>query len=238
MPPADAQLLIIRGKVLVNGTKARNASHIEATRDTLVTVNDEVREFRQFHHVLYHKPFETLTSRRAEIAHRKTVYESLSELPVFREDLRAVGRLDYNTTGVLIFTSDMELLQRMTHPEYHLPKSYECNLVRPCSLSDVASFKIGFRLASKRRPNEVDVTEPAELVTEPGSLKATVTIHEGMHHQVKRMFHAVQNEVVRLKRIAMGPVKLEDSLLPGAARYLTWDEHDALYRAVGLKPPP
>lgn len=235
---ASAQRLIREGKVFVDGKKISSPRQIEATRKTIISVNDEIRKFCRFHHVLLHKPVNTLTTHKAEIAKRQTVYELLAASPLFRADLRAVGRLDYTTSGLLLFTNDMDLLQRMTHPDYHLPKCYECDLEKPCTPLDAQLFKIGFRLASHRRSNEVDVTQPATLETEPGSLKAKVTIHEGMHHQIKRMFHAVQNEVVGLKRLSMGPLSLEEALLPGSLRPLAWDEQDALYRAVRLQPPP
>lgn len=238
MPLSAAELLVCSGQVRINGKMiSRTGGLINASRETLITVKEDTKPFCQFYHVLLHKPTDTLTSLRAEIASRQTVYDILAQSPLFRPDLRAVGRLDFTTTGLLLFTTDTELLQRMTHPDHHLSKCYECGLLRPCSPTDALSFKIGFRLASQRRPNEVDLTLPAVLETVDGSLTAKVTIYEGMHHQIKRMFRAVQNEVVSLKRLSMGPVTLEDSLLPGHARALTWDEHDALYKAVRLKPP-
>ena len=135
--------------------------------------------------------------------------------------LHAAGRLDIDTTGLVLLTDDGQWSHRITSPRHHCEKTYLVTLDAPLSDETVAQFAAGIQLH-----NEKDLTKPAtlEIIT---PTEARVTISEGRYHQVKRMFAAVGNHVVGLHRERIGEVVLDPELEPGEYRPLT-DEEIAL----------
>jgi len=145
-----------------------------------------------------------------------------------RDDWKPVGRLDKDTEGLLLLTTDGKLLHRLTHPRWKVSKRYYVELARPATPDDAAAFAAGTLVL------EGEPLQPAELHLHPEPHKAELVIREGRFHQVKRMFAARGNQVTYLKRVAFGPLELPTNLPPGASRKLTAEEARALYRAVGL----
>lgn len=236
---SQAKQAINAGKIKVNGKLVRSSKErIPASRTTLLDLHGDVRPFRIHTSVLLFKPVHTLTSTRAEIAGRKTVYEVMKETTCFHPDLRAVGRLDYDSAGVLVFTTDGDLLQRLTHPTYKVPKLYRVVLEKPCSEEDAEALAQGVEITDKRSATAQTVTtRPARVAVDTDDRTCVeVTLQEGMNRQLRRMFHARNNEVLTLTRLSMGPVQLGEAR-PGEARLLTADEEAALYTACGLKVP-
>jgi len=137
--------------------------------------------------------------------------------------LYPVGRLDADSTGLLLLTNDGELANRLTHPRYEVPKSYRALLRRPPSDAELRRLAAGVEL-------EDGVTAPAE-VERLGEREIGIVLREGRNRQVRRMAEAVGNEVVELRRVAFGPVELGD-LAEGDARRLTDDELATLRAAV------
>lgn len=136
----------------------------------------------------------------------RIVYELLPERFMHRNPIMApVGRLDRDSTGLLLLTDDGPLAHRITSPKRHVPKTYEVTLARPLSGEEGAVFASGtLMLRSEATP-----LAPAELVvTGPQTVRITIT--EGRYHQVKRMFAAVGNHVERLHRAAIGGLDLGD----------------------------
>lgn len=174
-------------------------------------------------HLLLHKPAGYITSR----TEAPSVYELLEGYPT--RDLSPVGRLDRDTEGLLLFTTDGELLHRLTHPRHKVQKRYYARLLHPATLEDVEAFREGLVLDGKR-------LLPAELSLLEDPKEVELVLREGRFHQVKRMFQARGNRVVYLKRLSLGPLELE-GLPKGAARPLEAGEVQALYRAVGLPTP-
>jgi 16S rRNA pseudouridine516 synthase len=154
-----------------------------------------------------------------------TVVDLISEPK--RRDLFPVGRLDRDTEGLLLITNDGALSHRLLSPKSHVDKVY---FVRAAGLLDdshVEAFRSGLVL-----PDGLECL-PAELrilsvSADEDISEAEVTIQEGKFHQVKRMFAAVGSEVLYLKRMSMGPLRLDPSLAPGEYRRLTADEKAAL----------
>ncbi len=175
---------------------------------------------RRHLHVLLHKPQGFVTSR----AEGPSVYALLRGFPT--RDLSPVGRLDRDAEGLLLFTTDGELLHRLTHPRHKVEKRYLVRLERPVGPKDQEAFQKGMLLDGKK-------TLPAELRPWEDPTWAEVVLKEGRFHQVKRMFQARGNRVLYLKRLALGPLELGDLPL-GQARALREAEEEALYRAVGL----
>jgi 16S rRNA pseudouridine516 synthase len=142
-----------------------------------------------------------------------------------------VGRLDLDTTGVLLLTTDGELAHRLTHPRWKVAKRYRALLEQPATPADIEAFAQGISVDGER-------WLPAELVVGADPRDAWVTLREGRYHQVKRMFGVRGNRVLRLHREAFGPVELPADLAVGGSRDLTAGERQALYAAVEWREEP
>jgi 23S rRNA pseudouridine2605 synthase len=129
--------------------------------------------------------------------------------------LYPVGRLDADSTGLILLTNDGELANLLTHPRYEVQKTYRVELRRPPADRDLEQLRRGVELDDGR-------TAPAQ-VDRIGEREIEISIHEGRNRQVRRMAEAVGNEVVRLERVRLGPLELGE-LRPGEARRLTDDE--------------
>lgn len=136
----------------------------------------------------------------------RIVYELLPPRFMHRNPVLApVGRLDRDTTGLLLLTDDGKLLHRLTAPRHHVPKTYDVTLDRPLEGTEAEIFASGtLMLRSEKTP-----LAPAQLQV-LGPNQARLTLHEGRYHQVKRMFAAVGNHVVSLHRAGLGPLTLGD----------------------------
>lgn len=136
----------------------------------------------------------------------RIVYELLPPRFMHRNPVLApVGRLDRDTTGLLLLTDDGKLLHRLTSPRHHVPKTYDVTLDRPLEGTEADIFASGtLMLRSEKTP-----LAPAQLQV-LGPNQARLTLHEGRYHQVKRMFAAVGNHVVSLHRAGLGPLTLGD----------------------------
>lgn len=155
-----------------------------------------------------------------------TVYDLLPARFEHRNPgLNPVGRLDKDTTGMLLMTDDGPLLHKIIHPKHDLGKVYHVTLDRPLEGHEGELFASGtLSLRSDGKP-----LLPAELEV-LGEKEALITLHEGRYHQVRRMFAAAGNHVVALKRIAIGGLKLPDDLAEGEWRIVTPHELDVLFR--------
>ncbi|KAF0221992.1 MAG: 16S rRNA pseudouridine [Rhodospirillaceae bacterium] len=136
----------------------------------------------------------------------RIVYELLPPRFLHRNPVLApVGRLDRDTTGLLLLTDDGKLLHRLTAPRHHVPKTYDVTLDRPLEGTEAEIFASGtLMLRSEKTP-----LAPAQLQV-LGPTRARLTLHEGRYHQVKRMFAALGNHVVSLHRAGLGPLALGD----------------------------
>lgn len=138
--------------------------------------------------------------------------------------LNPVGRLDKDTSGLLILTDDGQLLHRLSHPKHSVGKLYEVELDRPLEGHEADVFASGeLMLESETKP-----LKPAELEV-TGEKTARITLHEGRYHQVRRMFAAVGNHVVSLRRIAIGGLDLPSDLEVGDWREITAAEFERIW---------
>lgn len=155
------------------------------------------------------------------------VYDLLPPRFLARSPVMAtVGRLDADTSGLLLLTDDGPLNHRLTSPRSHVAKSYDVTLAEPLRGDEGALFSSG----TMRLQGETAPLRPAELVV-TGAQSATLTVHEGRYHQVRRMFAAVGNRVLALHRASLGPLSL-GTLTAGNWRTLTLDEVTALRAAA------
>lgn len=162
-----------------------------------------------------HKPA-GVVSTASEPGRRRAVVELVES----RRRLYPVGRLDADSTGLILLTNDGELANRLTHPRYRVPKTYSVELARPAAEADLERLRAGVRLTD-------GPTAPAG-VERRGERGLELTIREGRKRQVRRMAEAVGNEVVALRRTRIGSLGLGD-LAPGSARLLGDDEVRALW---------
>ena len=173
---------------------------------------------------MMNKPQGVITS--TEKGKTKTVMDVFKEsgidCPRF-DELSPVGRLDKDTEGLLLITNDGELNHKLLSPKNHVDKVYFTELKHPLKLSDIEAFAEGLDLGDF-------ISKPAklEICENEGKFTVRVTISEGKFHQIKRMFEAVDNEVVYLKRLSMGSLVLDENLELGEVRELTEDEIDEL----------
>jgi 23S rRNA pseudouridine2605 synthase len=133
--------------------------------------------------------------------------------------LYPVGRLDVDSTGLLLLTNDGELANRLTHPRYEVPKAYRVRLSRPPGDADLRKLASGVEL-------EDGLTAPAE-VKRLGKREVEIVLREGRNRQVRRMAEAIGNQVVALQRVRFGPIEL-GALAEGTARQLSSEEVEAL----------
>jgi len=212
------------GVVTVAGKVVRDPEFKFDPTSNLVTVDGQPKPYREFYHVILNKPPGTVTSTSDRDG---TPVISILPTPLKRPDWMPVGRLDKDTTGLLVLTTDGTLAHRLTHPKWKVDKLYRATLAKPATSFDVAKFARGLRL-------DEALLEPAELTWTDDATRVQVKISEGKYHQVKRMFGVVGNEVTSLERLAFGPLGLPDDLPVGASRELTEDESRRLYEAAGL----
>ncbi|HEU4905714.1 MAG TPA: pseudouridine synthase [Solirubrobacterales bacterium] len=167
------------------------------------------------------KPVGVVSTAR-EPGSRKAVVELVDT----RARLYPVGRLDVDSSGLLLLTNDGELANLLMHPRYEVPKAYVATLRRPPGDRDLRRLASGVEL-------DDGVTAPAE-VRRLGERAIELVLHEGRNRQVRRMAEAVGNEVVALRRVRFGPVELGD-LGEGEARRLTTAEVESLRKAGATK---
>ncbi len=196
------------GEIYVNGKVITNEA-AQIHESNTVTLNMRTLKARSFRYILMHKPANTICSNVDE------VYPSvLNHLPVEKvSELHIAGRLDADTTGLILITDDGRWSFSITRPSRNCPKVYRVNLSKELTEDVAISFKKGVKLQGEHQ-----LTLPANL-QKIGAREALLTITQGKFHQVKRMFAAVGNRVVLLHREKIGDVQLDVEL--GQWRYLT-----------------
>ena len=217
---SEVQRLIRRGAVTVDGLSVTDPGFsCDPVRGSL-TLNGAPVDGRLIRHVMLHKPAGLLTAARDR--KQPTVMDLLP--PVYAAiGCMPVGRLDKDTTGILLLTCDGEMNHRLLAPGRHVDKTYLAEVDGPLTEVEVGAFARGLTLSDfTAAPAQLEILSSGER-----SL-ARVTVHEGKFHQVKRMFSAVGREVTQLHRERFGSLRLDEALAPGAWRELTEEELRAL----------
>jgi pseudouridine synthase len=217
-----AEELIVAGKVQVNGKLVRELGSRVEDGDR-VNVNGHLVVMPRREVVVLNKPVGVVTTMR-DPEGRRTVEDVIrSHRGAGAARLVPVGRLDYDTSGVLLLTNDGDLAYTLTHPRFGVEKVYRATLRRRLEPEAVEKLRKGIVLEGRR-------TSPAELrVVAVGRDRSVVdlTLHEGGYRQVRRMFETVGHPLVGLERLRFGPVTL-GALRPGQTRELTPSERKAL----------
>ena len=214
--------LIAEGRVTVNGGPAVLGARIDVARDEVAVDGVVYSVVPDTVTYLLNKPAGVVTTA-SDPQGRPTVVELVPTEPrVF-----PVGRLDYDTEGLLLLTNDGSLAHRLTHPSFGVEKEYLAHVRGTPSRAALRRLRHGIEL-------DDGPTAPAQVsAPEPGVLR--ITIHEGRNRQVRRMCEAVGHPVLRLVRTRIGPL-VDARLGPGAWRALTAEEVLSLQRAVGAGP--
>ncbi len=236
MTRSKARETIQGGRVCVNG-EVKTVIAEQVNEDTAcVTMDGQALVFRKYVYYMLNKPAGTVSATRDRSD--KTVVGLLSETDRKRRNLFPVGRLDKDTEGFLLITDDGALSHRMLSPKSHVDKLYFAKLAREITEEDIALFASGMKVDEELTalPAVLRRLSPgeAEHFCPDGGTAAAVTLQEGKFHQVKRMFAASGNEVLYLKRMAVGGVKLDGSLSPGEYRALTTEEVSCLMACTGM----
>jgi len=215
-----SEALMLQGRVSVNGVTVRElGSKADAARDDIRVDGRRIKTSERRLYLLLNKPRGYVTTR-SDPERRPTVIDLLKGV---REYVYPVGRLDYDSEGLLILTNDGDLASRLTHPSHEVPRVYEAQLLGTPDEHDLERLRRGLVIDGRR-------TGPADVrVLKAGLL--LITIREGRNRQVRKMCEAIGHPVDRLRRIAIGPLK-DSRLKAGQWRELTAEEVRKLQRAA------
>lgn len=217
--------LIIAGKVMVNGEVVTELGVKADPTVDVITVSGRPIKKESKLYIMFNKPKGVITSV-SDPQGRSVVTDYLKEI---KERLYPVGRLDYDSEGLLLLTNDGDLAHKLTHPSHHVPKTYHATVERVPHGNSLEKLQNGIKL-------EDGMTAPAQVEyhdIDPEGKFATIaiTIHEGRNRQVRRMFDAINHPVIRLKRISFGGLFL-NNLQRGKHRRLSAAELGKLQDAV------
>lgn len=221
-----AETLITAGRVQVNGVTVTELGTKVDSKDA-VTVNGVPITKEQLVYYLFYKPRGVVTTV-SDDKKRKTVLDYFEEVP---ERIYPVGRLDYDTSGLLLLTNDGELDNRLTHPKYEFEKNYVAKVKGIISNNDLKQLRLGVMVDGKK-----SAPAKSKLIRTDKENKTSIvglTIHEGRNHQVKKMLAAVSHPVMKLSRESYGFLDLK-GLNPGEWRRLRPHEVEELKKATGL----
>lgn len=218
----DVKKLFKDKLVLVNGVAVDNGKfHVDPNKDVIIVAGEEVH-YKEFIYLMMNKPSGVISA--TEDLRDETVIDLLEIEDAVYQPF-PVGRLDKDTVGLLLLTNDGQLAHQLLSPKKHVPKTYYAVIDQMVNESDVEAFRKGVEL------DDGYVTKPAKLnILKSGEIRSEVelTITEGKFHQVKRMFESRGKKVVYLKRLSMGPLRLDEDLNEGEYRELTDEEVEML----------
>ena len=216
----EAKLAIRQGRALYNGRVVLAEQSVDTVCDS-VTLDGRVLPLGGFAYLMLHKPADILSAARD--SHAKTVVDLVPK-SLWRKGLFPAGRLDKNTTGFILLTDDGSLAHRMLTPKKHVYKTYEMQLEIPLDARQISLMESGMTLHDGTQCLPAEVCVLVEKSAETGENWAQIRIREGKYHQIKRMAHVSGNEVLALKRTAIGALRLDPNLREGDCRALTREE--------------
>lgn len=222
-----AESMITDGEVKVNGKVVKELGTKVTDKDTIIVNGVPISKEEHFYYLLY-KPRGVVTTVKDD-KKRKTVLDFFENVS---ERIYPVGRLDYDTSGLLLLTNDGELDNRLTHPKYEFEKNYVAKVKGIVSNNDLKQLRVGVMVDDKKSaPAKVKLIKTNE---DAKTSIVSLTIHEGRNHQVKKMMSAVGHSVMKLSRESYGFLTLQ-GLQPGEWRRLKPHEVEELKKKVGLK---
>ena len=213
------------GDVKIDGVIIKDSSSKLDPENSEIKVKDEVVVYREFIYLMLNKPQGVISATNDKL--HETVIDIIDE-EFLAFDPFPVGRLDKDTEGLLLISNDGKLSHKLLSPKKKIAKTYYAEVEGRVTEEDIKSFKEGVYIDDdyKTLPANLNILESEDIS------KIELTIVEGKFHQVKRMFHAVDKEVVYLKRISMGSLVLDDELELGEYRELTQRELEELFECT------
>lgn len=212
----NAEKLIMDGHVSVNGIIVTEMGiQVDETDDDICVDGQVVRPETEKHYIAYNKPIGEVTTV-SDPEGRATVMDRFRDYPV---RLFPIGRLDYDSEGILLLSNDGDMMNRVLHPSYEIKKVYLLRVSNQVTDDEIMMLRKGVIIDGRMTsPAEVRVTRRETFFTD-----LLITIHEGRNRQVRKMIDAIGHQVVHLKRVQFGPVILGD-LPSGMWRKLTDEE--------------
>jgi len=218
----EAATAIRGGQATLNGTVVREPDRKVDPEKDAVTFRGTPLVYRRFIYVMLNKP----TGYVSATDDRSLPYVLELLPPEYRKrGLFPVGRLDRDTTGLLVMTDDGQTAHRCLSPRRHVTKVYSFTCRTPLSPDAEAAFAAGMTLGE-------EICKPATLSPSPDRLSGTVVLTEGKYHQIKRMFERLGNKITSLNRDAFAGIELDPALAPGEWRELTEEEIETLLSAA------
>jgi pseudouridine synthase len=225
-----AETLIEQGRVSVNGAVVKElGSKADPDRDDIRVDGRRIRASPRKRYILLNKPRGYVTTR-SDPGKRPTVMDLIKGV---KEYVYPVGRLDYDSEGLLLLTNDGELAARLTHPRHEIERLYEARVRGIPDAHAVDRLASGIVLEGRKTaPARVKVAKRLDADSGPQAV-LLIGIHEGRHRQVRDMCDAVGHPVMRLRRVRIGPIR-DERLKTGSHRELTPGEVAKLRKAAGL----
>jgi 16S rRNA pseudouridine516 synthase len=208
----NCRIMVRHHAVTVNGEPCDNPFADFDTDKLAFTVNDEPWEYREKAYLMLNKPANYECSHKPQ--HHPSVFALLPH-PLLERGVQCIGRLDEDTTGLILMSDDGQFIHRMSSPKWKVPKIYEVGAKHAVDAEQVRQLLEGVQLVDEPAPI---VALACEQISEQ---VLHLTLAEGKYHQVKRMLAAVGNRVESLKRIRIGELVLPDDLAEGEWRWLT-----------------
>jgi 16S rRNA pseudouridine516 synthase len=215
----QCRIMIINQQITVNGEMCDDPDAEFSLENLSFTVKGESWDYKEKSYLMMHKPANYECSHKTQ--HHPTIY-SLLPHPLVVRDVQCVGRLDEDTTGLILISDDGQFIHKMSSPKHKVPKIYEVLCKHPISQANIHALLEGVKLIDE-----------AETIAALGVKKISenvihMTLAEGKYHQVKRMVAAISNRVEGLKRIQIGDLKLPDDLKVGEWRWLSENDMNNL----------
>ncbi|MGD9567846.1 MAG: pseudouridine synthase [Sedimentibacter sp.] len=210
-----AEELIVDGHVKVNNiTVTELGTKIDPQKDTITVDNKKITEVKQYIYIKLNKPEGYVTTVKDQF-NRKTVLDLID----IEDRIYPIGRLDYNTSGLLLLTNDGELANKLMHPKYHIYKTYIAEADGRISEESIEKLKMGVVIEDyKTAPAKVKLLK---YIGDKSQIQ--ISIYEGKNRQVRKMLEAVGHDVITLKRISFGEIRLGD-LKTGSWKDLSQEE--------------
>ncbi len=211
----QCRIMIFNEEITVNGEMCDDPDAEFSLENLSYTVKGEAWDYKEKSYLMMHKPANYECSHKTQ--HHPTIY-SLLPHPLVERDVQCIGRLDEDTTGLILISDDGQFIHKMSSPKHKVPKIYEVTCKHPVSEANIHALLGGVQLLDEPE------TIAALAVIQISERVIHMTLAEGKYHQVKRMVAAISNRVEGLKRIQIGGLKLPDDLKVGEWRWLSADD--------------
>lgn len=208
----QCRIMIFNEEITVNGQMCDDPDAEFELENLSFTVKGEAWDYKEKSYLMMHKPSNYECSHKTQ--HHPTIY-SLLPYPLVERKVQCIGRLDEDTTGLILISDDGQFIHKMSSPKHKVPKIYEVTCKHPVSEANIHALLGGVKLVDETEIiAALDVKQTSDTVIH-------MTLAEGKYHQVKRMVAAISNRVEGLKRIQIGQLKLPDDLKMGEWRWLS-----------------